>query len=311
MAGSTSKTRKNGVAKGFAADVRNVLAPQLDTFVLQRFRALSRRGEGGRNPRAVEREVIDAFDQLNEDLKQSDRRPENYVETVTKAFENLWDKGTGVVASSARLRRAIIDQFHRLYYHSPKQTWKNTFYRGVAIWKCPLDMWLYQEILHEVKPDLIIETGTAFGGSAYYLSDLCETMGHGKVVTIDIKTRPGQPTHDRLTYLVGSSVDSEMVDKVRQMLPKDGKVLVILDSDHSAPHVKKEIETWADWVTPGSYMIVEDSNIKGNPVQLKARSGPMSAINEFVKSTDEFVVDESKHKFMLTFNPRGYLKRIG
>jgi len=94
--------------------------------------------------------------------------------------------------------------FHRLYYERPEQTWKNTTWLGVPIFKCPLDMWIYQEIVVETRPEVIVETGMYRGGSALFLANVCDVLDHGRVVTIDIKPEP-VPEHPRITYLHGSS----------------------------------------------------------------------------------------------------------
>src|SRR5688500_3288846 len=93
--------------------------------------------------------------------------------------------------------------FHRLYYDS--ETWKQTFWLGQPVQKCPLDLWAYQEILVETRPDLIIECGTYLGGSARFLASVCDQVSHGRIVTIDLVERPGRPRHRRITYLHGSS----------------------------------------------------------------------------------------------------------
>src|ERR1700682_652378 len=110
----------------------------------------------------------------------------------------------------------VVDSFHKLYYESESRTWKNTYWLGVPVQKCPLDLWIYQEILWKVRPDVIIETGTYDGGSAYFLADMCDMLGKGRVVTIDIEPRPGRPQHPRLQYVLGSSTAPDVVASVRQ-----------------------------------------------------------------------------------------------
>ncbi|NNN20464.1 MAG: cephalosporin hydroxylase [Acidimicrobiales bacterium] len=211
---------------------------------------------------------------------------------------------------SDALKKTIIEQFQRLYYYSSQQTWRETYYRGCHVYKSPTDLWIYQEIVNEVGPSLIIESGTNRGGSAYFLADLCETIGKGKVVTIDVEEFPDRPIHDRIKYLVGRSVDSEVIREVEKLLPLDGgPVMVILDSDHSAENVAAELEVYSNIVTPNSYLIVEDTNICGNPVMPNLVSGPMEAVAAFLSVTSDFVIDKSREKFMLTFNPSGYLRK--
>jgi cephalosporin hydroxylase len=189
------------------------------------------------------------------------------------------------------------------------QTWQNTHWMGHKILKCPFDVWHYQEILHEVRPDLIVETGTCFGGSALLLAQLCDLLGHGRIVTVDIERRDNRPVHSRITYLTGSSVAPEIVSQVRAGVRTDNRVVVILDSDHSKHHVARELNAYADLVSVGSYLIVEDTNVNGHPVNLEHGPGPMEALEEFLAERKEFVVDPRWKKFLFTFNPRGYLKR--
>src|SRR5712691_996249 len=99
----------------------------------------------------------------------------------------------------------IVSAFHRLYYDSAPQTWSNTRWLGVSAQKCPLDLWIYQEILHELRPAVVIECGTASGGSALYLASILALLGTGDVVSIDIEELPDRPVHDRIRYLTGSS----------------------------------------------------------------------------------------------------------
>jgi cephalosporin hydroxylase len=94
------------------------------------------------------------------------------------------------------------------------------------------------------------------------------------------------------------------------MISPSDTVLVILDSDHSKQHVLNELRLYHSFVTEGSYLIVEDSNINGHPVLPQFGPGPMEALDEFLQENDDFVIDESKHKFLITFNPRGYLKKV-
>src|ERR1044072_553202 len=99
---------------------------------------------------------------------------------------------------SDAVRRAIVEQFHRLYYHSSKQTWQNTEFLGTRVWKNPMDLWLYQELIHEHRTDWIIGAGADSGGSADSFARLFDLIGHGQVVTIDVTAQPGRPEHPRI-----------------------------------------------------------------------------------------------------------------
>ena len=208
--------------------------------------------------------------------------------------------------------RMIIRAFQQLYYNSlpwNDKLYNHTTWMGVPCLKCPLDLWAYQEIVFDVKPDVILETGTYLGGSALYLAHLCELMGHGRIVTIDIEERP-RPSHERITYVTGSSTDPATLDHALASVSERHSVLVILDSDHSEAHVTQELELLAPLVTLNSYIIVEDTNINGHPVCPEFGPGPFEAVQKFVAHHPDFRIDESREKFLLTFNPQGYLKRV-
>jgi cephalosporin hydroxylase len=192
------------------------------------------------------------------------------------------------------------DAFHRAYYDAwlARQGSMDLAWFGYRTMKSPMDMWMYQEIVAETKPDLVLECGTAFGGSSLYLASLLDLLGRGEVLTIDIEARPGQPTHPRITRLVGSSVDPAIVAEVRRRAG-NRRTMVILDSDHSAAHV-----------AAGCYLIVEDTNLNGHPVVPDHGPGPMEAVDAFLPGAPEFVVDRDRERFMLTLNPRGYLRRV-
>lgn len=213
---------------------------------------------------------------------------------------------------SSKLERNTVDEFHRLYYDSYVfgETLLNTFWLGVPIWKCPLDVWIYQEIIFEVKPSIIVECGTRYGGSALFLASMCDLVNNGKVITIDIEDTKGRPKHKRITYLLGSSTSREVVEKVRNLISDGDKVMVILDSDHHKEHVLSELKNYSKLVTQGSYIIVEDTNINGHPVLPDFGPGPMEAVDEFLRENKDFCIDRDKEKFYLTFNPKGYLRKI-
>lgn len=215
---------------------------------------------------------------------------------------------------SPELRDGIADQFHKLYYNAQvfDGTWNDTRWLGVQTAKCPLDLWIYQEIMHEVRPDVIVECGTAYGGSALFFASICDLLGNGTVISIDIKERPGRPEHGRIRYLLGSSTSDEIIDEVKKRIgsPIETKVMIVLDSDHRKSHVLNELRRYSKLVTVGSYLIVEDTNLNGHPVDPTFGPGPMEAVEEFLAGHDDFVVDKKREKFYLTFNPRGYLQRI-
>lgn len=206
-----------------------------------------------------------------------------------------------------RLDRAAVERAHDVLYLS--DAWTEARWLGAQALKNPLDLWVYQEIVFETRPELIVETGTYRGGSALYLASLCDLRGAGEVVSIDVEPiRDDYPEHPRITYLGGrSSTDPDVVEEIRRRA--DGKsVLVILDSDHSQAHVEAELRAYAPLVSVGCYVIVEDSNI--GRIRKDLMPGPLEAIQTFLARNDGFEIDRSREKFLITFNPSGYLRRV-
>ncbi|HXQ85177.1 MAG TPA: CmcI family methyltransferase, partial [Gaiella sp.] len=161
----------------------------------------------------------------------------------------------------------------------------------------------------ETRPELVVETGTYRGGSAAFLASMCDLLGEGEIVSIDIEqVRDDYPSHPRITYLGGrSSTDADVLAEVRARA--EGKrTLVILDSDHSQRHVEAELAEYAGLVPVGGYVIVEDSNI--GQIRKDLLPGPLEAIENFLAGTSDFEVDRAREKFLITFNPSGYLRRV-
>jgi cephalosporin hydroxylase len=209
--------------------------------------------------------------------------------------------------------RRIVDEFHALYYRkwdfSRGGGTLDLQWMGFHTLKCPMDLWIYQEILVETEPDVIIETGTRFGGSAAYLASLCDLLGRGSVVTVDIKQLSGLPRHPRIDYILGSSTSAAVMAEVRRRIGPGERVMVILDSDHRRDHVLDELQAYHALVSPGCYLIVEDTNVNGHPVWPDHGAGPMEAVEAFLPSHPEFRVDLGRERFLMTMNPSGFLLR--
>lgn len=208
----------------------------------------------------------------------------------------------------------IVADFNREYYESDVWNCDRTKFMGVTIFQNPADMWVLQEIIFDIKPDLIIETGSARGGSALYMMVLLDAMARcglkqGKVISIDIQEEK-RPGHPHLTYASGvSSTDERLVAKIKRGIVSKDKVLVILDSDHTEEHVLREMELYAPLVSKGSYMIVNDTNVTIGD----SGKGAGTAVESFLSkagNSSAFRVEEKCQKFGLTFNPNGYLRRI-
>ncbi len=206
----------------------------------------------------------------------------------------------------------IIRQFHDLYYRRWSEQNADTInlsWFGHELLKCPLDLWVYQELLVRRRPDFVVETGTYCGGSALYFAMLFDHLEHGRVITIDIEEKPNRPAHSRITYVTGSSVESEVINRVREEVG-DGRAMVVLDSDHQAPHVYEELVAYSPLVRVDDYLVVEDTNVNGHPINPEFGPGPLEAVEKFLAESDEFVIDRRSERFLMTLYPQGYLKRI-
>jgi cephalosporin hydroxylase len=216
-------------------------------------------------------------------------------------------------------RKDIIRLFHKLYYNEAERSpiLNNTRWMGQTVLKCPLDMWVYQEIMWEINPAIIIETGTYKGGSAVWFADMLEKVNRrkgerwGRVISIDIKRNIEWEDRENLTYLNGSSISDRVISELQRLLSKiEGPVMVVLDSDHRAQHVFQELELYSRMVTKGSYLIVEDTNINGNPVLAGRGKGPGEAIASWLPKHPDFEVDRSREKFLCTMSPGGFIRRV-
>ncbi|MDT3699660.1 MAG: CmcI family methyltransferase [Thermincola sp.] len=199
---------------------------------------------------------------------------------------------------------------------------------GRPIIQLPQDMVRIQEVIYQVKPDVIIETGIAHGGSLIYYASLCKVIGKGRVVGIDIEIRPQNrqalETHEvapLITLVEGSSTDSDIVNKVKALVQPGETVLLILDSCHTKQHVLDELEAYHDLISPGSYIVATDGGMKflhdvprGNPEW--TWDHPVAAIAEFVQKHPEFVHEQPHWTFNesnltenITYWPEAWLRR--
>ena len=208
----------------------------------------------------------------------------------------------------------VIERFHKIFYGGP-DTWHRSKWLGIETLQNPNDVWITQEIIVEVVPDFIIETGTRHGGSACLWAMILEEVNPaGKVITIDINPVPEPVTRlaiwkERVEFRQTSSTDPELVAELTERM-RGKKVLVILDSDHRENHVYQELKAYGPMINKGSYIIVQDTNVNGHPVLPDYGAGPMEALHRFLGETNDFEVDSSRERFLFTMNPMGFLKRV-
>jgi cephalosporin hydroxylase len=236
----------------------------------------------------------------------------------TRAGFAVW-RDTTRLRIEQRLERPLRKGFLRLYHDRhlhpanfvtrTEADGSRASWLGVPTWKLPSDMWVYQEILTETRPALVIETGTQYGGSALFYASVFDLLGQGEVVTIDIDTSAVHESvraHPRVTVVQGSSTDPALVDEVRERADRR-RTMLILDSDHKQAHVAEELRLWSDVVSPGCYLVVEDTALGTD--YLPGWGGSLAALEEWLVGNPEFRRDRSREKFLATVNPGGYLVR--
>jgi len=208
----------------------------------------------------------------------------------------------------------VFEAYHRWFYESGvpfRLTWE-----GIPAIKSPLDMWVYQQLIWELRPSLVIEFGTNRGGSAVYFSRILAALGgERRVLTIDIAQAQVDPKVHRLENILfhhSSTVDVSVprrIEELRSTFP--GPVFAILDSDHSSEHVVRELEVITPLLRTGDRLVVEDTNINGNPVLTDWGPGPLEAVREFLaRSPQSYERDRaSEDLFGWSFARHGFLIR--
>ncbi len=230
----------------------------------------------------------------------------------------------------------VVADFTRYYIDSDPERIFAARFLGVPAFQNPADLWAMQEILAEVRPDFVVECGTGYGGSALFFALILQQVNPaGKVITIDLK--PGiegavealkdRPElyrqvqallRQRVEVVTSDTLDPGLLSRLRRRL-QGRRVIVTLDSCHNVDHVSREIEAYAPMVSVGGYLIVQDTIIDERPEWIArfgrcpgytATGGPGLAVRRFLAERTDFVSDRSREKFLLTFYPAGYLRRI-
>jgi cephalosporin hydroxylase len=183
---------------------------------------------------------------------------------------------------------------------------------GVEAAKNPLDAWIYQELLFEVRPQVLVEIGSFKGGTTLFFAHLFDLLGEGLVVSVDIDRTQFAARHERIVTVTGDSSSSDVIGQVRALC-KGKRTIVVHDGDHRKGQVLADLALYAPLVTPGSYLVVEDGVIDlfrpGDGIGT-FEPGPLQAVEAFVAANPDFEIDESRERYLLTYNPKGYLRRI-
>lgn len=207
------------------------------------------------------------------------------------------------------------NELMKLFHELP--VWRHMWFHNVPIEKNPLDLWMMQQIMYEVQPDFVVETGTFRGGSALYWAHTLNGLGleASRVITVDISNYVTDAAQHPLwkkyvTFLQGSSTDPAIVSQIAERV-KGKKVIVTLDSDHTMKHVLEELKMYSPLVSHGSYLIVEDTHMDGVPTAPDFGPGPFAAVQKFLADggSDSFQTDLTREAYVMTFNPGGWLRR--
>lgn len=191
-----------------------------------------------------------------------------------------------------------------------KQIKKRTHYFGIRTHKNPLDFWIYREIIVEIKPDVVIEIGNYCGGSTLAIAHILDNLQKGRIIGIDIdhsKVPRMVKKHPRIRLITGDAC--KCFDKVKALIYKKEKVMIIEDSSHTYENTLNVLKTYNPLVTPKSYFIVEDS-ICYHGLDDGPNPGPYEAIETFMNESCNFEIDRTKEAFFITWNPKGFLRRI-
>lgn len=241
---------------------------------------------------------------------------------MDEVFEAQRRANIARLSSDTALQQLAMDFLRETakYEYTYNFTWL-----GLPIIQCPQDIVALQEIIWQVQPDLIVETGIARGGGVVFYASILELLGGGgEVVGVDVDIRPSNraaveshPLSDRITMIEGSSTNDDVATQVRQHAAGKSSILVILDSNHTEDHVLKELQLYSPLVTKGSYLVVCDTIIEDQPEGFfhdrpwTKTDNPKTAVRKFLRTTDRFAADRDiEGKCLITVCREGYLRCV-
>jgi len=245
---------------------------------------------------------------------------------MRNAIEKFKDERKSRIESNA-FNKKLLSTAEAFNVESNKAQYSYNFsWMGRPIIQYPQDMMAMQEIIWNLQPDLIIETGIAHGGSLIYYASLLELIGKGEVLGIDIDIREHNKSaienhamYKRIKMIQGSSIDPDIVARVKQDAEGKETILVVLDSNHTHEHVLAELQMYAPFVSLNSYIVVYDTIVEklpnnylpGHVRPWGIGDNPLTAVNSFIETNQQFEIDKSiNNKLLISVAPDGYLKRI-
>ncbi len=240
---------------------------------------------------------------------------------MIQKFEQEKIESIEQMGSDLKLKQMTQEWFDRSCEHKYSY---NFTWMGRPIIQYPQDILAIQEIIWRTKPDIIIETGIAHGGSLIFSASMLELMGSGTVIGVDIDIRShnrkeieAHPMFKRIKMIQGSSIDPSIVDQVAKLIPANSRVMVVLDSNHTHDHVLQELYAYSKFVSKGAYLIVLDTVVEYMPDKFfvdkpwSKGNSPLTAVRQFLKENNQFALDKSiDNKILISAGLEGYLKRV-
>jgi cephalosporin hydroxylase len=200
-----------------------------------------------------------------------------------------------------------------LVHHQTRVVFDQCHWMGVPSLKNPLDAWVYQEMLFELRPERLVEIGSAAGGSTLYFAHLMDLIGTGEVVSIDVDRSGFVARHPRIVQVTGDSGSAEVIARIHDLC-RGRATMLVHDGDHSKGAVLRDLEAYQDLIAPGGAIVVEDGVqdlFRPGDGLGTFEEGPLAAIDEFLRRHPDFSVDATRERYVATYNPRGFLKRAG
>lgn len=245
------------------------------------------------------------------DLSESKLKRQQLFDSITTAFIWLF-----IGAGLCSLYMTYVmgphgtKAYHVWSYDNMETTWGNTHWLGASVLKGPADLWMYQEVIYDTKPDILIEAGTYKGGSAYYFASIFDLMNHGRVVTIDIIDFPERPKHDRITFLLGLvhiRADSQVRPGSHQAGRAGDGGARLRSPQGACPERASPVQRLrhgGELPGRGGYQYQWTPRLP----QLRPRAG--EAVEEFLRENHHFVPDKSRERSGISYYPNGWLKRV-
>ncbi len=204
----------------------------------------------------------------------------------------------------------LFNRSSRLLKSIQKRLMEESTYWGIRTLKNPLDFWIYQEIIYEIKPDFIIEIGNYKGGSLLAYAHMLDNLNNGQVIGIDVNhsiLSKKVTQHKRIVLFEGNALN--LYNKVKNVISHNSKVIIIEDSSHEYDNTLNILRKFSNLVSLDSYFIVEDG-ICHHGLNIGPKPGPYEAVETFLKENTSFQPDTTKENFVITWNPGGYLKKV-